>query len=132
MGNALFSLEDEDADQIPFDYNLESPDADAQLNGGTAAPNCQPKHSMQAQDDSHHGVKHARSSDGASQDEDEGEEKKRQHLAAAANGNKKLSYVQMAKMGYQELVNAIIRPPRAEYKVQKVWERCIVMVENTH
>ena len=36
---------------------------------------------------------------------------------------KKLSYIQMAKLGYQELVNAIIRPPRAEYKVRKkiVW-----------
>ena len=29
----------------------------------------------------------------------------------------KLTYFQMAKMGYQELVNAFIRPPRAEYKV---------------
>jgi hypothetical protein len=24
----------------------------------------------------------------------------------------------MAKLGYQELINAIIRPPRAEYKVR--------------
>ena len=31
---------------------------------------------------------------------------------------KKMSYIQMAKMGYQELVNAIIRPPRADYKVR--------------
>ena len=31
--------------------------------------------------------------------------------------DRKLSYLQMAKLGYQELVNAIIRPPRAEYKV---------------
>ncbi len=30
---------------------------------------------------------------------------------------KKMGYIQMAKMGYQELVNAIIRPPRADYKV---------------
>ena len=30
---------------------------------------------------------------------------------------RKMGYIQMAKMGYQELVNAIIRPPRAEYKV---------------
>lgn len=30
---------------------------------------------------------------------------------------KKLGYIEMAKMGYQELVNAIIRPPRADYKV---------------
>lgn len=29
---------------------------------------------------------------------------------------KKMGYIQMAKMGYQELVNAIIRPPRAVYK----------------
>jgi hypothetical protein len=28
-----------------------------------------------------------------------------------------MSYIQMAKLGYQELVNAIIRPPRADYKV---------------
>lgn len=31
---------------------------------------------------------------------------------------KKLSYLQMAKLGYQELVNAIIRPPRADYKME--------------
>ena len=30
---------------------------------------------------------------------------------------KKLGYIQMARLGYQELVNAIIRPPRADYKV---------------
>jgi len=29
-----------------------------------------------------------------------------------------MSYWQMAKMGYQELVNAIIRPPRANYEMQ--------------
>ena len=29
-----------------------------------------------------------------------------------------LSYWEMAKLGYQELVNAIIRPPRAEYEVE--------------
>jgi len=28
---------------------------------------------------------------------------------------RKLSYFQMARLGYQELVNAIIRPPRADY-----------------
>lgn len=33
------------------------------------------------------------------------------------NHPKKMSYIQMAKLGYQELVNAIIRPPRADYKV---------------
>jgi hypothetical protein len=45
---------------------------------------------------------------------------KRQHLASQKEQQqreKKMSYIQMAKMGYQELVNAIIRPPRADYKV---------------
>lgn len=35
----------------------------------------------------------------------------------AKERERKMGYVQMIKMGYQELVNAIIRPPRAEYKV---------------
>jgi hypothetical protein len=30
----------------------------------------------------------------------------------------KMGYIQMARLGYQELVNAIIRPPRADYKVR--------------
>jgi len=33
------------------------------------------------------------------------------------SGQTKMGYIQMAKLGYQELVNAIIRPPRADYKV---------------
>jgi type IV secretory pathway VirB10-like protein len=55
---------------------------------------------------------------------DEEERRKRQHTNGqqqqqqlSAQQQKKLSYFQMAKMGYQELVNAIIRPPRADYKV---------------
>ena len=39
---------------------------------------------------------------------------------------KKLSYLQMAKLGYQELINAIIRPPRADYKV-RVSRVCVYM-----
>jgi hypothetical protein len=31
-----------------------------------------------------------------------------------------LSYVEMARLGYQELVNAIIRPPRATYEVRPI------------
>ena len=31
------------------------------------------------------------------------------------NPHEKLSFVQMAKLGYQELCNAIIRPPRSNY-----------------
>ncbi len=49
------------------------------------------------------------------------EEKKAAAIAAAKEKEemdpRKMGYIQMARMGYQELVNAIIRPPRAEYKV---------------
>lgn len=49
------------------------------------------------------------------------EEKKAAAAAAAKEKEemdpRKMGYIQMARMGYQELVNAIIRPPRAEYKV---------------
>ena len=47
-----------------------------------------------------------------------------QEMAAAAQQQKKLSYFQMARMGYQELVNAIIRPPRADYKVRVKKMQC--------
>ena len=33
---------------------------------------------------------------------------------------KELSYIQMAQLGYQELVNAIIRPPRAKYELDSL------------
>lgn len=36
--------------------------------------------------------------------------------ASAAEEQKKMGYFQLARLGYQELVNAIIRPPRADYK----------------
>ena len=32
--------------------------------------------------------------------------------------HRKLSYIQLAKLGYQELVHAIIRPPRSKYELQ--------------
>lgn len=109
MGNAL---SEEEQDQMMEEaYNLEDPGADKQLNNGTSAPSCQPKHT---QDDSEHTKR--------SQEE----RRKRQNGSSASldteqeeemSEQKKLSYFQMAKMGYQELVNAIIRPPRADYKV---------------
>ena len=116
MGNAL---SEEEQDQMMEEaYNLEDPGADKQLNSGTSAPNCQPKHT---QDDSEH-TKSQRSQE---------ERRKRQNGSSASldshqeqdmDEQKKLSYFQMAKMGYQELVNAIIRPPRADYKVRgKTW-----------
>jgi len=40
--------------------------------------------------------------------------------SAAEKQKQKLSYYQMARLGYQELVNAIIRPPRADYKEESL------------
>lgn len=37
-----------------------------------------------------------------------------------ANNPDKMSYFEMAKQGYQELVNAIIRPPRCEYETRQL------------
>jgi hypothetical protein len=72
-------------------------------------------------------AKHRRGSS-VSEANDQEERRKRQHTTAvqqeqemeAAQQQKKLSYFQMARLGYQELVNAIIRPPRADYKVRVV------------
>ena len=43
--------------------------------------------------------------------------RRKKQAAESAEEQKKMGYFQMAKLGYQELVNAIIRPPRADYKV---------------
>jgi len=54
------------------------------------------------------------------QQQQQHEQQQQQHeqeMSASAQ-QKKLSYFQMARMGYQELVNAIIRPPRADYKME--------------
>jgi len=42
--------------------------------------------------------------------------RRKKQAAADAEEQKKMGYFQMARLGYQELVNAIIRPPRADYK----------------
>jgi len=65
--------------------------------------------------------KHRRGSSSLSDREEQEERRKRQHKdqeMSAAEHQKKLSYFQMARLGYQELVNAIIRPPRADYKME--------------
>ena len=125
---------------------LESPEADKYLNSGTDAANCQPKHTqselkqgqklvieeglevVMKERDEHTEVhlddgksqtlsaKHRRGSSVSDNGEDR---RKRQQVTQnhEQQTTKKLSYVQMAKLGYQELVNAIIRPPRADYKV---------------
>ena len=66
--------------------------------------------------------KHRRGSSSLSDRDDQDERRKRQHKdqEMSAAEQKKLSYFQMARLGYQELVNAIIRPPRADYKVSTV------------
>ncbi|KAG7360682.1 serine aminopeptidase, S33 [Nitzschia inconspicua] len=147
MGN---ELSQEEQDQILEEaYNLEDQQADLRLNSGTAAPNCQPKHTQKEQmrrdklremdegkdtlDDSGGGKlpnsvhKHRRASSTLSDREEQEERRKRQHHSnknnnepemSAAEQQKKLSYFQMARLGYQELVNAIIRPPRADYKME--------------
>lgn len=137
MGNTL--SEEEEKQILDEAYKLEGPDgsADRVLNSGTAAPNCQPKHTATAGGggDINHGNshKHRRVSSTLSEHAETDGRRKRQQTATAAGGNedseeeqrqqqdeqqKKLSYYQMAKLGYQELVNAIIRPPRADYKVR--------------
>jgi len=146
MGNAL--SEEEQEQLMEEAYNLEDPGADKQLNSGTSAPNCQPKHTRKEIEQRNGGSesdvaagttnphKNQRTSSTASVREEQEDRRKRQHAAntsssssslssqqqqeqeMAAAQQKKLSYFQMAKLGYQELVNAIIRPPRADYKVR--------------
>jgi hypothetical protein len=124
MGNALSEEEENELLEEAYSMSLESPEADGYLNAGTAAPNCQPKHTKDADDiqnknksESHGGEKHRIS------ESEQVERRKRQHTNSQnaegrqAQEQRKPSYLQMARMGYQELVNAIIRPPRADYKV---------------
>jgi len=49
----------------------------------------------------------------------EEDERRKRRALAEKQRQQKLSYFQMARMGYQELVNAIIRTPRADYKVRR-------------
>lgn len=142
MGNTL--SEEEDIQDPQNAVNLESPEADSHLNSGTSAPNCQPRHTdeelkkgqklvveeglevVMKDNDANPEVhlqdgtqamsaKHRR---GSSVSDGDGDRRKRQHMSQQQQQQqKKLTYVQMAKLGYQELVNAIIRPPRADYKV---------------
>jgi hypothetical protein len=137
MGNALSEEEEEQLLEEAYTMSLESPEADRYLNAGTAAPNCQPKHTKDkpgeeieegqevvikdkdkgaaVEDGKGPSSKHRRGSSNSDSDQDE--RRKRQHTNNSQQ-QKKLSYFQMARLGYQELVNAIIRPPRADYKVR--------------
>lgn len=133
MGNALSEEEEEQLLEEAYTMSLESPDADKILNSGTTAPNCQPKHSKgdeegqevimndrdnsELHDENKMLNKHRRGSSMNENDDDDRRKRQHKEESLSAQQQKKLSYFQMARLGYQELVNAIIRPPRAEYKV---------------
>ena len=102
--------------------SLDNPHVDKAINAGTTAANCQPRHtreslsvdgSLSGDDSVTNGSKLSRSEKKALKKEQKAAAKKKKEH----EDPKKIGYIQMAKMGYQELVNAIIRPPRAEYKV---------------
>jgi hypothetical protein len=130
MGNEV-SQEEEEFYNTEYEEPLESPNVDNFVNAGTTAANCQPKHTKAAAaiieeqavglpsdpnamrgDTSEERAAEARYKRSGSSSSG-GSERRR----AASQDPKKMSYIQMARMGYQELVNAIIRPPRADYKV---------------
>jgi hypothetical protein len=68
----------------------------------------------------------------ASDDETSSEEENKK----GPTTREEMSYVEMARMGYQQLVNAIIRPPRAEYEVSVLgiifscflWESVVYLI----
>lgn len=122
--------------------SLDNPHVDKKINQGTTAPNCQPKHTLEdssseeeeEQDhlDTDHGHEIVASPGGNIHIHDTKSNRPRRRVkkkepngqqaqqskpeSVQTERERKLSYLQMAKIGYQELVNAIIRPPRADYK----------------
>jgi hypothetical protein len=133
MGNTISEEEENELLEEAYTMSLESPEADKHLNSGTSAPNCQPKHTVdKVVDEVEEGQevimkgkdgnpehKHRREVGSSVTEGSQEDRRKRQHTNQEQMSiqQKKLSYFQMARMGYQELVNAIIRPPRADYKV---------------
>ena len=117
MGNVISEEQDEEA-FLKEGFNLESPDADKEINYGNSAPRCQPKHteSEKAVDQA---AMDAAAMDAATMDETASDKATATEEQRQQAKQQKLSYIQMARMGYQELVNAIIRPPRADYKVSQ-------------
>ena len=123
--------------------SLDNPHVDKVINAGTTASNCQPKHTRESlKSESDDGVSSTLSADSSvisnssrasrqqlrkerkAEKKAQKEETKLKKLEEKQKAKdekdldpRKMGYLQMAKMGYQELVNAIIRPPRAEYKV---------------
>eukprot|EP00986_Skeletonema_menzelii_P015459 scaffold11797_cov144-Skeletonema_menzelii.AAC.4 len=92
-----------------------APAAAAAASGGRAAANNNNQHRHQRQDSS----VSKNSSD--SQNKNSAITTSSTSTKPSKSGKKpksKLTYVQMAKMGYQELVHAIIRPPRSKYPLE--------------
>jgi len=140
------SAEEEEAFlEEAYSMSLDNPDVDKKINHGTAESNCQPKHTQReieeeeddnntntndsaaaAGEDKKMTAKHGRSNSMEAQEHQDHRSKKthtqqqQQAQSAAEKQKQKLSYYQMARLGYQELVNAIIRPPRADYKEESL------------
>lgn len=127
--------------------SLDNPHVDKQINAGTTVSNCQPKHTREAltKAESDDGISSTLSADSSvmsnssrasrqqlrkerkaekkAQKEEMRLQKQQEKQKAKEEKEldpRKMGYIQMAKMGYQELVNAIIRPPRAEYKEESL------------
>jgi pimeloyl-ACP methyl ester carboxylesterase len=126
--------------------SLDNPHVDKVINAGTTASNCQPKHTRESlKSESDDGVSSTLSADSSvlsnssrasrqqlrkerkAEKKAQKEETKLKKLEEKQKAKdekdldpRKMGYLQMAKMGYQELVNAIIRPPRAEYKEESL------------
>uniref|UniRef100_A0A7S4UWV7 Uncharacterized protein n=1 Tax=Ditylum brightwellii TaxID=49249 RepID=A0A7S4UWV7_9STRA len=143
MGNGMSEEEERTFLEEAYNMSLDSPDIDKKVNNGTAAPNCQPKHTREEEkrireeeaQAAEEGLEVIMSRDGndaqlvsdsdaRAKSEQEARDKRKANKKREKQGRadtetekQKLSYFQMARIGYQELVNAIIRPPRADYKV---------------
>jgi len=131
MGNVLGDLTEEEESMLieeAINLSLDNPDSDKILNAGTTAPNCQPKGSITTTDSSSDSSSGG-DADGNNTNENQSNNSNRNSASSNSNNRRssknkmteeerKLSYMQMARIGYQELVNAIIRPPRAEYKME--------------
>ena len=51
------------------------------------------------------------------------------HMSRGSDGQKEPSYWQMAQEGYEQLVNAIIRPPRSSYMLQHLGPRRFIFYD---
>lgn len=139
MGNETSTIvEDEKAVlEDLYQMSLDDPGVDQKVNEGTTFADCQPRHTKAeveaeaeaekrlaeragVQDSQHNSSSGSpRSSGGSATGSERGEHRGRKSQQQHQEPEK-MGYVAMAKAGYQELVNAIIRPPRAQYKEENL------------